>query len=81
MPYTLIGTLSGMGREITCTVSIDDRDWATILNAPSEWPDGEYVVTLADRSIPFSKSYGRWSDASFLNAFERRLRAAKHVDD
>jgi len=59
------GTLKGMGREATCIVGMlvdnyprDSR--ASIQNAPSDLPQGEYLFTFKNGSIPFRKKQGIW---------------------
>ena len=59
------GTLKGMGREVTCIVGVTFGNYvhssrSTIQNAPPDLPDGQYLFTFRNGSIPFRKIRGLW---------------------
>ena len=64
------GTLKGMGREATCMVGmvVDNRSHesrASIQNAPRDLPQGEYVFTFRNGSVPFRKKQGIWVEEAW----------------
>jgi hypothetical protein len=66
------GQLSGMGREVSCTVSaikvslpqlaISEFVKCDILLAPQDLPDGSYKVTFEGRTMRIKKLDGDWLD-------------------
>jgi hypothetical protein len=59
------GTLKGMGREATCLVGIAVDNYthesrASIQNAQHDLPQGEYVFSFRNGSIPFRREQGIW---------------------
>jgi hypothetical protein len=68
--FVLSGRLEGMGREASCTlnalrVSLPGTIVSHFVNcnihhAPSDLPDGEYLVTFEGGMIPFQKRDGVW---------------------
>jgi hypothetical protein len=60
-----LGTLKGMGREVTCIVGMIVGNYShnsrpSIQNAPPDIPDGEYLFTFRYGSIHFKKYQGMW---------------------
>ncbi len=66
----LAGRLIGMGREEDCTLNaqkvtlpgiiISHFSKCNVHNAPSDLPDGEYLVIFEGGMIPFHKHGGVW---------------------
>lgn len=56
------GTLKGMGRELDCLVNYSPDSRPSIQNAPLDMPEGEYVFTFMNGSVPFKKHQGMWSE-------------------
>ncbi len=59
------GTLNGMGREVECFVGMPVGDYSrdsspSIQNVPPDMPDGEYIFTFNNGSVPFKKYQGMW---------------------
>ena len=66
----LAGRLIGMGREETCTLNAEKVSLPGIIvshfskcnvhHAPSDLPDGEYLLVFEGGMIPFQKCGGLW---------------------
>ncbi len=66
----LAGRLIGMGREETCTFNAEKLSLPGVIvshfskcnvhHAPSDLPDGEYLVVFEGGMIPFQKRRGVW---------------------
>ncbi len=66
----LAGRLVGMGREEDCILKavsmslpgtiVSQFSKCKVHNAPSDLPDGEYLVTFDGGMIPFEKRDGKW---------------------
>ena len=66
----IAGRLVGMGREVNCTVNAEKVSLPGIIvshfskcnvhNAPSDLPDGEYLVIFDGGMMPFQKHHGVW---------------------
>jgi hypothetical protein len=62
------GALRGMEREANCDVlarkqssDLDsDYAWASIVNAPAELPDGEYLVMFDRHTVQVAKARDQW---------------------
>jgi len=59
------GTLNGMGRKVECFVGMPDGNYShysnpSIQNVPPDMPDGEYIFTFKNGSVPFKKQQGMW---------------------
>jgi len=59
------GTLNGMGREVECFVGMPVGNYShdsspSIQNVPPDMPDGEYIFTFNNGSVPFKKHQGMW---------------------
>ena len=79
------GALRGMELEARCDVlackqSSDlgsDYAWASIVNAPAELPDGEYLAMFDGHTVQVAKARGLWVCARYTSV--RPAMAASHI--